>query len=246
MPDLEWNRKRWGETHDWSRGGDEWSDGAGGPARQWFWWLYPRVHAFLPADTVLEIAPGYGRWTQFLVTQSKRLVGVDIAPRCVDACRERFATAAAHCIFHVNDGYSVPMVEDRSVDFVFSFGSLIHAEMDVMAAYVSEASRILTQHGVAFLHHSNALDCGYRAQPPRSHAATVSATSVARAAEQVGLVPIVQEVFSWGTPIDEPISCFSVLTRPGSKFAKPATRFKNERIDADIEYLDRLSAHYEP
>lgn len=243
MPDLEWNRKRWGETHDWSRGGDEWSDGAGGPVRQWFWWLYPRVHAYLPAQTVLEIAPGYGRWTQFLVGQSQRLIGVDIAQRCVDACRDRFPSPG--CSFHVNDGYSVPMVEDHSVDFAFSFGSLIHAESDVMDAYVAELARTLKPDGVAFLHHSNALDCGYGAQPPRSHAATVSATSVARAAEEAGLLPIVQEVFSWGTPVEEPISCFSVLTPQGSAFAKPAICFQNERVDADIAYIDRLSAHYE-
>ena len=30
---------------------------------QWFGLIFPRIHAFLPTGTILEIAPGFGRWT---------------------------------------------------------------------------------------------------------------------------------------------------------------------------------------
>jgi hypothetical protein len=47
------------------------------------------------------------------------------------------------------------MVADESVNFVFSFDSLVHADELVLAAYIKEFKRILTDNGVAFIHHSN-------------------------------------------------------------------------------------------
>jgi hypothetical protein len=41
------------------------------------------------------------------------------------------------------------------VDFVFTFDSLVHAEINDIEAYLSELSRKLSQDGVAFVHHSN-------------------------------------------------------------------------------------------
>src|SRR5687768_4980448 len=97
--------------------------------------LYPRVRQFLPAATILEIAPGHGRWTQYLLPLCERLIGVDVAANCVAACRERFA-GDAHAEFHKNDGMSLPMVPDGKVDFAFSFDSLVHCERDVMQSYI--------------------------------------------------------------------------------------------------------------
>ena len=92
----------------------------------------PQVRPFLPTGTVCEIAPGYGRWTQYLLRECDQYVGVDLASRCVDACRERF-TSFDHARFEVNDGRSLPVLENDSVDFVFSFDSLVHVEADVIA-----------------------------------------------------------------------------------------------------------------
>ncbi len=38
-----------------------------------------------PPATILEIAPGYGRWTQYLKDLCDQLVVVDLAERCIDA-----------------------------------------------------------------------------------------------------------------------------------------------------------------
>ncbi|MBW8801357.1 MAG: hypothetical protein JF597_49775, partial [Streptomyces sp.] len=48
---------------DWSTQGDEWSTWWGGTPALWHGALLPRVHQWLPAGRVLEIAPGFGRWT---------------------------------------------------------------------------------------------------------------------------------------------------------------------------------------
>ena len=39
--------------------------------------------------------------------------------------------------------------------FVFSFDSLVYAENDVIAAYLSQLARKLSPDGVGFIHHSN-------------------------------------------------------------------------------------------
>jgi hypothetical protein len=46
-------------------------------------------------------------------------------------------------------------VGDGSIDFAFSFDSLVHVEADALASYVAGLARVLTEKGVAFLHHSN-------------------------------------------------------------------------------------------
>ena len=155
MPSLEWNKQAWDSEYDWKKlGGSNWSAAYGNTESQWFGSLYPRIHNFVPAMTILEIAPGAGRWTQFLVHQCERLIAVDYSQDCVNICNERFK-AIEHATFHVNDGKSLEMVPDGSIDLVFSFDSLVHVEADVMESYIHELARKLKPNGVGFIHHSN-------------------------------------------------------------------------------------------
>jgi len=66
MPSIEENRGAWSK-HDWQDGGDEWSAGWGSARMQWWGTVFPRIHAFVPTRTIIEIAPGYGRFTRFLL-----------------------------------------------------------------------------------------------------------------------------------------------------------------------------------
>lgn len=121
---------------------------------EWSTSIFPRIRKFLPAPTILEIAPGFGRWTQFLEGFCDRLIAIDVSPACIERCKQRFALDAhVHC--YLNDGRSLPIVEDRSVDFAFSFDSLVHVEADVIAAYLRELGKKLKPGGFAFIHHSN-------------------------------------------------------------------------------------------
>lgn len=162
MPTIEENRLVWDTAYDWSAGGDEWSGAWGTPEMQWYVTLLPRIHAFLPARTILEIAPGFGRWSAFLHRYGERLVLVDLSERCIEACRERFRDAS-NVEYHVNDGKSLAMIEDRSIDFAFSFDSLVHADAGVIGAYLEHLASKLTPDGVAVLHHSNSGEYARRA-----------------------------------------------------------------------------------
>src|SRR6516225_851954 len=154
MPQIGWNRETWNGGYDWKTGGEEWSETWGGSEAQWFGSLLPRLHRFLPAGRILEIAPGYGRWTKFLLPECRQYLGIDLSTQCVKACQRAFADVE-HAKFAVNDGFSLSDARECHFDLVFSFDSLVHAEVDVIQSYITQIIKKLSSRGVAFIHHSN-------------------------------------------------------------------------------------------
>lgn len=154
MGTIEQNKFTWDSTYDWEQQGDEWSSAWGGVDRQWYATILPRMHAFVPTGTILEIAPGFGRWTKYLKDLCEDLILVDLSEQCIQTCQKRFDTCS-HIKYFVNDGKSLEMIPDDSIDFVFSFDSLVHAEDDVIKAYTEQLAKKLKDDGVGFIHHSN-------------------------------------------------------------------------------------------
>jgi hypothetical protein len=72
---------------------------------------------------------------------------------CVDFCSNRFSNAS----FFLNDGLSLPMIEDNSTNFVFSWDSFVHMHKNIVEKYLSEILRILVLGGHACIHHANFL-----------------------------------------------------------------------------------------
>ena len=249
MPTVGQNLSKWGETYGWTDGGDEWSTIWGGPEAQWYFVIYPRIHRFLPANKVLEIAPGHGRWTQFLRDHSQRFTGVDLSPGCVEACKQRFADWP-EAAFHVNDGYSLSMVPDSSIDFAFSFDSLVHAEWDVVAGYLQELSRVLAPDGVAFLHHSHmgvhvegiAARLTARAANHHWRALSVSGPKVEEECRRLGLACISQERTNWGA--DFLSDCMSIVVRADSSLARDCVVVDNPDFMRDAAYVADVSRPY--
>jgi ubiquinone/menaquinone biosynthesis C-methylase UbiE len=250
MPTITWNKDKWDTDYHWPQDGDEWSRQWGGPKSQWITCIWPRIAEFLPAPSVLEIAPGYGRWTKYLLSQSESYVGVDLSESCVRTCVKRFADRS-NATFVVNDGMTLPMVADQSVDFVFSFDSLVHVEADVIDSYLREFSRILRPDGVAFIHHSNvgiyrrtaqwrdaladliepfpdpreALACSGVKAWHKSRGRSMTAQRFAAMADEVGLACPGQEVIGWTSPLL--IDCISIVTRRGSRWDRPPALSRN-------------------
>jgi len=137
MPELRWNEVVWGDARSWRDAGEQWSVPWGSSEAQWFGSIYPRLHRLLPARRILEIAPGFGRWTRFLLSACENYFGADLSPVCIAACRNTFSDAG-HAKFVQNDGMSLAEIPDSSVDLVFSFDSLVHAELDVFKSYVPQ------------------------------------------------------------------------------------------------------------
>ena len=160
MPEIEWNKRIWDGEYNWEQAGDNWSSAWGSVDAQWYWSLLPRISRYLPAGTVLEIGPGYGRWSQFLAGNTSRLILVDISSECIAACKKRFA-AHDHVEYYVNDGSSLAMIGERCIDVVFSFDSLVHAEIDVLDRYLQQLTSKMKTDGVIIVHHSNLGDFRY-------------------------------------------------------------------------------------
>jgi hypothetical protein len=249
MNSVEQNLKFWGQTYSWHEEGEEWSRIWGGSEAQWFFVIYPRIHRFLPVGAILEIAPGYGRWTEYLMGNCQRLVGVDLSATCVEACQRRFAATPA-ASFHVNDGYSLDMVADASIDFAFSFDSLVHAERDVIAAYAAELAKKLTPTGVAFLHHSN---LGAYCDPAtgelpaavanlHARSLSVSAKGVAEECGKVGLRCVSQELVNWG--VDYLSDCFSVVIRSGPEGSPDQLVVENPDFMKEAIHVAKVSPPY--
>ena len=259
MPDLDVNREVWARTYDWPQQGDEWSAFWGGSDALWFGALLPRIHAHVPAPTILEIAPGYGRWTHYLQHLCERLVLVDMAENCIEHCRQRFA-AAEHVEYHVNDGRSLAMVDDGSIDFAFSFDSLVHADPDVLGGYVEQLATKLTPDGVGFVHHSNLGTQRTLAQlawriPERQRRLVVragllpdvyawrseamTASMFAAQCDAAGLVVVSQETISWqhGPYL---IDALSVIARKGSVHDRPPARLRNPLFGWEARRMRRL------
>ena len=273
MPSIEKNRQTFGNEKSWMADGDNWSSAWGGAETQWFGTIYPRIRRFVPTRRVLEIAPGYGRWSSFLIDCADEYVGVDLNRNCVESCRARFVSAS-NATFVLNDGKSLVAVSGDSINFAFSFDSLVHVEMDVIEAYLFELSRKLSRDGIAFIHHSNlgeinktALNLSWllsrivrrspladKIQPilrglrvidfENWRAPSVTSGKVADAARAAGLVCIGQEIINWGNQSRGMIDCLSVLTRSGSKWERPNVVVRNQYFGAEAFSAHAISEVY--
>ena len=241
MPSIEANVARWAEGgYHWADGGDEWSAPWGGPAMQWYSTFLPRLHAFLPTRDILEIAPGYGRWTQFFKNYCEKLTIVDLGPACIEHCQNRFRECS-HIEYHVNDGKALDMLLDDSIDCVVSFDSLVHAERDVIDAYLSQLPRILRKDGVGILHHSNFADCG---ETVNRHwrAASMSAALFAELCDEHGMQCVAQELVNWGSQYLT--DCFSVFTPAGSVWSRENRVVHNDRFHEEAARAKAMAAAY--
>lgn len=263
MPTLRENFDTWTQYYDWSQKGEEWSEGWGGSEAEWFGSIYPRVHAFLPAGTIVEIAPGYGRWTHFLKNYCSRLIGVDLAENCVNACKERFS-AYPQMTFFVNDGKLLPMIPDESVDFVYSFDSLVHVDTDVMESYLKEIARILKKDGAGFIHHANfgqyreilgeiekipaglkeiILNDTFKQIHLHNRSNTMTARLFEEFSAQAGLLCIGQELINWNVE-NFLVDTISLITKPGSKWARPNRIIENPDFMKEIALIGKYSRNY--
>jgi SAM-dependent methyltransferase len=251
MPTIERNLALWNAEYDWRDAGEEWSQAWGGSAMLWERSLLPRLRRFLPEEgTLVEIAPGFGRWSGYLLAHARALHLIDLAPKCIAACRERFK-ASARVSYAVNDGRSLPGVPAGAVDFVFSFDSLVHAGLDALSGYAAELRRVLAPDGVAFLHHStagehrvyyqamSALPSGVRRRLAgvldfqHGRALDVTAAAARAELERAGLVVFLQERINWGTK--RCIDCLTFACLPGSRHARPTVIVENPHFMGEAD-----------
>ena len=152
------------------------------------------------------------------------------------------------------------MIPDGTIDFVFSFDSLVHVKRDVIEAYLRQLPAKLKDDGIAFIHHSNLGEYASQAVkrlPARirklltkakvlesDHQRDPSMTAElfgVLCAEQ-GLKCICQEIINWRSR--RLIDCFSTVARVGSKWDQPARVFRNPDFMREARLIRRWSQFY--
>jgi hypothetical protein len=241
-------------SYDWKDAGEEWSEAWGSSAAQWHGAIFPRIRDCLPTGTILEIAPGFGRWTDYLKDYCERLWIVDRVEECIEACRRRFA-GDSRLSYYVNDGRSLAMLPDNSVDFVFSFDSFVHPDREIVEAYLRELGTKLKTGGKGFIHHSNfgeyvntrreripeglakplikakILDWAHHRNP------SMSADLFRDLCEQHGLHCISQELVNWrGRRL---IDCLTLFVRSDSARQEPTRIIRNPKFVREAARIRR-------
>jgi hypothetical protein len=237
--------------YEWIAAGEEWSEPWGGSAAQWFGSILPRIHVALPAPTIVEIGAGFGRWSHYLRQSCERLHLVDPDAQCMDACRRRFASDT-RVLYHLNRDDSLATVPDGSVDFIFSFDSLVHVRPQTIESYLSQFAAKLTGNGLAFIHHSNlGQSVGSalrRIRKGKSRAADhqrdpeMTAGLFRELSERNRLKVVCQEMVNWrGRRL---IDCFSTVARQDSKWPSAPRVYRNSDFMREAELIRRLAHHY--
>lgn len=218
MPSIEWNRSVWDKTYTWEKDGDEWSQAAEFCGVDYAKWKDQLIRAFIvpylrPESTALEIGPGHGRWSMaFPKRLSKGILHlVDLSPNCLGYCKMRLAEYP-NVRYHANDGKSLKMIEDASIEFVWSFDTFVHVEAPEVKAYAAELRRVMKPQAIGVIHHPGNPTPAQRAGGARSQ---VDAKSFASILAENAL-HVIRQVDTWGDGCNLKMAgdTLSVFARP--------------------------------
>ena len=208
MASVEENKNFWNNPESWNYFdlGEKWSSEFGNTDILWYSYLYPRIHNFINNSDTLEIAPGTGRITKYVLPLAKSYIGYDLSEYCIDYCKNNYGE-----MFFLNDGKTFHNTKNESIDFIFSWDSLVHAEKDVLLDYVKESLRCLREDGIAMFHHSNTSKSNYA---ENNHwRANVSGSEVKDyIIENDGSV-LIQEFITWDSENGEYSDCITTFSR---------------------------------
>ena len=246
------------ENYDWSEHGEEWSSPWGNTQGLWKATIFPRIRKFLPAKRIVDIGCGHGRLGHYLHHHTiEHLTLIDLMPDCVTQSTNRMK-GLDNVSVRQTDGTTLTDVSDHSIDFIFSFYSLVGADIHTLDSYMAEISRCLTKDGVAFIHHSNAR---HYFDPTSTHQSrsmallstyrdsSVCSKTLATHAQEHGLTCFEQECVNWD--VEQVLSdCFSTIARRGSiwdvgSICHQNLGFRKERA-LIREYLQRRSMTKNP
>ncbi len=93
-----------------------------------------------PEHLAVEIGPGGGRWTRYLLG-FKYLYVIDYHKKLLDELKKNYNQA--NMKFIKNNGTDFPGINNHSIDYLFSFGVFVHLELDLIDSYLKNMKSIL-------------------------------------------------------------------------------------------------------
>lgn len=95
----------------------------------------------------LEIGCGIGRLMKPIARRCARVIGVDLSPNMVHFA-ERYLADTPNATVRLNDGKSIPEVDDASIDWMYSHLAFQHITLvEVVEKYLTEIHRVLKPGG---------------------------------------------------------------------------------------------------
>ena len=106
----------------------------------------------LPNSTIIEIGPGGGRWTRYTLNVS-HIYAVDYHQELLNELKSNFD--ANNITYIKNNGDDFPNIPDGSIDFLFSFGTFVHLDTDIIDRYLRNMKPLLMNHSNVVLQYSD-------------------------------------------------------------------------------------------
>jgi SAM-dependent methyltransferase len=100
----------------------------------------------------VEIGPGGGRWTRYLLA-FKKLYAVDYHAELLEELKKNFDTPNIE--FIKNEGTNFPRIKEASIDYLFSFGTFVHLDRPLIEAYLANMKPILKPGANVVIHYSD-------------------------------------------------------------------------------------------
>lgn len=100
----------------------------------------------------VEIGPGGGRWTRYLLN-FKKLYVVDYHAELLEEVKRNFWKSSME--FVKNNGTDFPGIPERSIDYLFSFGTFVHLDAPLIEAYLANMKAILKGGANAVIQYSD-------------------------------------------------------------------------------------------
>jgi ubiquinone/menaquinone biosynthesis C-methylase UbiE len=118
--------------------------------------MYVRDHFVLPyispEKIVVEIGPGGGRWTRYLLTAAQ-VYAVDYHQELLDELKAN--CDASNINYLKNNGDDFPGIPAGTIDFLFSFGTFVHLDADIIDSYLRQMKRILKPDSTVVIQYSD-------------------------------------------------------------------------------------------
>jgi SAM-dependent methyltransferase len=93
-----------------------------------------------PNTTVVEIGPGGGRWTRYML-HARHIYAVDYHQELLNELSSNFRRSNITTI--KNRGDDFPGIPPQTIDFVFSFGTFVHLDLEIIDRYLESMKSLL-------------------------------------------------------------------------------------------------------
>jgi hypothetical protein len=113
-------------------------------------YILPYINA---QHDAVEIGPGGGRWTRYLLG-FRTLYAVDYHQELLDEVQRNFGYHQ-NIRFIKNNGFDFPSIEPNSIDYLYSFGTFVHFEFDLIESYLQSIKLIAKPHSNIVIQYSD-------------------------------------------------------------------------------------------